>query len=261
LVGVFSRSEALDPGHRPVILVDHFEKNQTARGIETAEILEIIDHHRVGGNIETQTPVRVDCRPIGSTASILACQFRENALSPNRRQAMLLLGALISDTLLLTSPTTTPLDHQLAAWLAQLAEVDLQTFGREVLKQNDQLASGEPHFLVEKDLKEFSHDDITLAIAQLETVNLELFTTERREALTQALHETQQRRNVDFAVLMVTDVFRSESHVLSCDPNVARARYLLECEDPIAGRIFPKMVSRKKQLLPLLLERLQTFKT
>ncbi|MEI8342608.1 MAG: CBS domain-containing protein, partial [Verrucomicrobiota bacterium] len=130
LLGILTKVDMIEERKRLIILVDHFERNQSVRGIEQAEILEIIDHHRVG-NIETMQPVRVDCRPVGSTASILAAQYAEAGLQPSRSESILLLGSLVSDTLLLTSPTTTPSDVALAKQLAKRARVNLQEFGRE----------------------------------------------------------------------------------------------------------------------------------
>jgi len=260
LVGTFSRKEALGQKPRPVILVDHVERSQSIAGFDLAEIVEIIDHHRLC-DVETLNPVRIDCRPIGSTASILALQFREAGKAPAPSQARLLLGALVSDTLLLTSPTTTAIDWELAVWLAGLAQVALNDWGREVLAQNDELADGDADKLVMKDCKEFTHGDCRFRAAQIETVSLDLLTAKRREELQQACDRARSATGAALLVLMVTDVFRSDSRLLISDSNRKRARHLLQVEDLAEGKAAPGWVSRKKQLLPYLLGQLASWRS
>ncbi len=257
LLGVFSRREALEQKPRQVILVDHVERSQSIAGFETAEIVEIIDHHRLS-DVHTLHPVRIDCRPIGSTASIISAQFRENGLTPNLAQARLLLGALVSDTLLLTSPTTTPMDQNLAEWLADLANVSLKEWGRDVLAQNDELAEGDPEKLVMKDCKEFSQGDCRFRVSAIETTSLALLTDERRNLLQKAADSIRSSTGAAFLVLMVTDVLQGESRLLISDQNLKRARHLLQVENLTEGKSAPGWVSRKKQLLPYLLRQLET---
>jgi manganese-dependent inorganic pyrophosphatase len=259
LVGVFSRREALQNEPQPIILVDHFERTQTVLGFEQAEVREIIDHHRVG-NLETVHPVRVDCRPVGSTATIVACQFAEAGLKPDAAEALLLLGAIISDTLLLTSPTTTDIDRKVAGQLARYARRNLAVFGREVLRRNDELVDGDPARLVEKDLKEFSHAGVRFAVAQLETVDLGLLTTRRKAELLAALDGVRSKLGTAFAALIVTDVFQSESCLLVSDSQPGRCDWLLQGALTAEGRMHPGMVSRKKQLLPFLFHRLDSYR-
>lgn len=257
LLGMISRREALQPPRRGLVLVDHFERSQTVRGWEAAEIVQIIDHHRVGG-LETIEPARVDCRPLGSTASILALRFEEAGLEPEPAEAKLLLGALVADTLLLTSPTTTPADRELAPRLAARAGVELASFGREVLARNDGLATETPAALVARDLKEFSRGELRFLLGQIETVDLGLLNEERARALREALDGARGRAGAAFALTMVTDVLRGVSRLLLVDADERRARHLLEGGDPVAG-VERAMVSRKKQLVPLVLGRLATY--
>lgn len=259
LLGIFSRTEALQATARPLIVVDHFERTQTVMGIDQAQLVEIVDHHRVG-NLETTVPIRVDCRPVGSTSTIIACQFAEAGLKPSRAEALLLLGAIISDTLLLTSPTTTAVDRRRARELARRAGVELGAFGREVLGRNDELATGDPALLVQRDLKEFSHGELRFAAAQIETVDLGLLTPARRDALRAALETVRGQLGCALAALIVTDVFRGESRLLVCDQNPARQDWLLESASAEEGRLHPGMVSRKQQLLPLIFRRLKSFR-
>ena len=259
LVGIFSRREALGQKPRPVILVDHVEKSQSIGGFDVAEIVEIIDHHRLS-DVQTLNPVRIDCRPIGSTASIIALQFREAGKTPSPVQARLLLGALVADTLLLTSPTTTPLDRNLADWLAELAQLPLKDWGAQVLAQNDELATGDPEKLVMNDCKEFTQGEYRFRAAAIETTSLDLLTDLRREQLQQACDQIRTTTGAAFLVLMVTDVFRGDSYLLISDSNLKRARHLLQTENPALGKEAPGWVSRKKQLLPHLLGQLASWR-
>lgn len=258
LCGVMSQKDAIAPPRRPLILVDHFERTQTVKGVEQAAIEEIVDHHRVGG-IETVLPARVDCRPVGSSATIVAEQFAEAGLAPGKREALLLLGAVVADTLLLTSPTTTATDRRVATQLAERAGVELAEFGLEVLRQNDELAAGQPDKLVEKDVKAFARGDVRFGAAQLETVDLAQLTPARSADLRAALERLRVRQGWHLAVLIVTDVLQAESRLFAVDAEPARRDWILQGAAPAAGRRHAGMVSRKKQLLPFLFERLDGF--
>jgi manganese-dependent inorganic pyrophosphatase len=259
LVGMVSRREALQPPRRGLVLVDHFEHTQTVRGWEDAEILHIIDHHRVGG-LETVEPARVDCRPLGSTSSIIALRFAEAGIEPDAAEAKLMLGALVADTLLLTSPTTTETDRELAPRLAKIAGVELAVFGREVLSRNDGLATETPATLVARDLKEFSRGDVRFLLGQIETVDLGLLDETRAAGLRIALDAARARAGAAFALTMVTDVLTGMSRLLMADADRRRARHLLEGDEPPTG-IERAIISRKKQLVPLIMTRLATFKS
>ena len=250
LHGVLSRTEILNAPRRRVVLVDHFEQHQAPEGIAEAEIVEIVDHHRVG-TLETQQPIRVDCRPFGSTATIIACKFAEQGKKPSPKQARLLLGAIVADTLLLTSPTTTDVDHRQAADLARIARVKLQSFGREVLLRNDETLDRPAAELIEKDLKEFSGSNTLFAVAQVETVDRTRIDRVHLEKFADALRLRRLRGRWDFAALLITDIFRSDSIVLFDVEDSSLARLL----GP-SGEVWAGCVSRKKQFLPELLRRL-----
>ncbi len=259
LCGMISRREALQPPRRGLVLVDHFERTQTVRGWENTEILQIIDHHRVGG-LETVEPARVDCRPLGSTASILALRYIEAGIEPDEAEATLLLGALVADTLLLTSPTTTAKDREIARQLTKLSGLDLPTFGREVLARNDGLATDSASALVTRDLKAFSHGEVSFLLGQIETVDLSLLDASRARDLRKALDEARGRAGAAFAVTMVTDVLRGVSAFLMADADQRRMLHLFENADPL-NNVEYEMVSRKKQLVPLVMARLATYKS
>lgn len=256
LVGMISQRAALAPPRPGIVLVDHFEKSQAVKGLSSAALIEIIDHHRVG-TLESDSPVRVDCRPLGSTASILACRLESAGRRPDPSQAKLLLGAIVADTLLLTSPTTTPEDRRLAEKLASIAGVSLESFGRAVLSRNDSLADAPAPELVARDLKEFEAGGLRFLVGQIETVDLGLL-PRRRAELADALEAARRSAAADFAVLMITDVAASDSWLLAADPEPGRCERLIGCPDAAQGTLFPGMVSRKKQAIPLLLDRFKT---
>ena len=250
LHGILSRTEILNQPRPRVILVDHFEQHQAPEGIGEVDIVEIVDHHRVG-TLETTAPIRVDCRPLGSTATIIACKFAEAGKRPSAAEAKLLLGAIVADTLLLTSPTTTETDRRQAAALARRARVELKRFGREVLVRNDETMERPAAELVEKDLKEFTGGGVRFAVAQIETVDRTRLDAARLAEFETALKQRRERGGWDFAALLVTDIFRGDSLVLF-DTAAAPLKHRLGD----GGRVWAGCVSRKKQFLPEILRRL-----
>ena len=250
LFGVLSRTEIMSFPRGRVVLVDHFEQHQAPEGLADVDIIEIVDHHRVG-TLETTLPIRVDCRPVGSTSTIIACKFAEHGKRPLPAQAKLLLGAIVADTLLLTSPTTTEVDRQQAVALARRAKVDLKKFGREMLVRNDETLERPAAELVEKDLKEFSGGGVRFAVAQIETVDRTRLDAGHMENFANALHERRLRGGWEFAALLVTDIFRSDSLVLF-DARTPAFKHRLGA----SGEVWAGCVSRKKQFLPELLRRL-----
>jgi manganese-dependent inorganic pyrophosphatase len=250
LFGVLSRTEVINFPRGRVVLVDHFEQHQAPEGIADVDIVEIVDHHRVG-TLETALPIRVDCRPVGSTSTIIACKFAEHGKEPSPAQAKLLLGAIVADTLLLTSPTTTEIDRQQATALARRAKVDLKKFGREVLIRNDETLERPAAELVEKDLKEFSGGGAKFAVAQIETVDRTRLDAAHLKKFSAALRERRERGGWDFAALLVTDIFRGDSLVLFDAKSPAFTHRLGASAEVWAG-----CVSRKKQFFPEILKRL-----
>jgi manganese-dependent inorganic pyrophosphatase len=236
-----------------VILVDHFERHQALEGLDEAEILEIVDHHRVGA-LETRQPIRVDCRPLGSTATIIALKWQEAGVPLPRAEAILLLGGVLADTLLLTSPTTTAIDRKTASRLARRAGLALEPFGRELLARNDEIMTGRVEALLERDLKEFAEGKTRFAVAQVETVDRTRVTPERLAAFQEALRARRERGGWDFLALLITDTLLGDSIVLIDDPDSRRLERLSRGRGAVS--VWPECVSRKKQFLPGLLEAL-----
>ena len=258
VIGSISAMDILQLTRPKLSLVDHSERGQAIHGLGDAEIVEIIDHHRLG-DVETIQPLSIDARPLGSTASILFERIKEAGIELPCDIALLLLGALLSDTLLLTSPTCTVSDKQRAQKLSRLAGVELQSFGTEVLRQNDELADGAAANLVSRDCKPFSYEGIHFIAAQIETVDLSILTEQRAAELSQAFALQVKQSGVAFGALMVTDVLQSQSRVIIVSEE-AHWRHVHIPADLLQDEkawVLEHFVSRKKQLIPLLLNNIR----
>lgn len=259
LLGAITAQMLIEAPTPMVTLVDHSESLQSIEGLDEAQIVAIIDHHRLG-DIESIAPLEMDVRPVGSTATVIYQRILAHNIEPPADIARLLLGAIVADTLLLVSPTTTNADRSAATALAALANLDLQTFGRDVLRCNDQLASAAAQSLVTRDCKTFQGSGITFLASQIETVDLQLLDSTRATDLKQALADQAQRHACAFAVLMVTDVLQSSSRVCVISQS-SRWLKLLQPQtgvDPNGFWLEANMVSRKKQLIPWILKQISS---
>ncbi len=256
VTGIISRSDLSAPPRRRVVLVDHFEAAQTAAGIEHAEILEILDHHRIG-DIETPSPARVDCRPVGSTCTIVALRYQEEEVPLDVSTATLLLGGITADTLCLTGPTTTNIDKRVARDLERIVGTSVQEFGRRVLEAGDDLLTAEPSEIWSRDQKVFSIRNRTFSVAQLETVSLESIPRERLLEFRNCLENDFEQTDHIANMLFITDVLTGDSwltHVESSDAEGVVAPCFGR-EEPSPGWILAeKVVSRKKQIVPRLMK-------
>jgi manganese-dependent inorganic pyrophosphatase len=247
-VGVVSRSDLVDPPPRRVVLVDHAEEGQSVPGVERAEVVEILDHHHIG-SIETRSPVLATFDPVGSTATLVSERFRAAGREPSRPAGVMLLAALLSDTVVLTSPTTTDRDREVASWLGSLVVVDPGELGMEMLRSSSDVASVSAADLVGRDAKEYELDSgATALIAQVEVVGDELLS--RREELEEALEAARAGGRHVVAALMVTDIVRKGTTLLVAGERAAVARAFGGSEGEID---LPGVMSRKKQVVPKLL--------
>jgi manganese-dependent inorganic pyrophosphatase len=233
-----------------VLLVDHAERAQSVVGIEQAEIVEILDHHHIG-SIETTVPVRATFDPVGSTATLVVERFRVNGLEPTRSTAIALLGALLSDTVILNSPTTTERDDAAAEYLERVLALDATQFGREMFESTSDVSELDAEAIVTRDAKEYTvGDGQRFAIAQIETVGEAVL--ERRGELLAKLAELRDARGLVLYGLMVTDIMAKATKLL-----VAGDDGLLERvfgQPLVEGTIdLPGVMSRKKQVAPKLM--------
>ncbi|MBE9524993.1 MAG: DHH family phosphoesterase [Chloroflexi bacterium] len=257
-VGVCRQRDLLNPPRLRVILVDHNESEQAIGALEEAEIVEIIDHHRLG-NPTTRTPIRFTVDIIGSTSTLVSERIEDAGLSAPSDIAGILLSGLISDTLLLTSPTTTERDHQAAerlarwafSWESDLKGETLQSFGEQVLKAGAGLSTREPDEIIGTDMKIYEAGGLKFSISQAEVTNL-MQLDKHLDSLGVALDEFRTKQNLNFSMLMVTDVVRGSSRLLLSDAP-AILEELPYLQQPDGTRHASGMVSRKKQLLPVIL--------
>ncbi|HPH95152.1 MAG TPA: DHH family phosphoesterase [Anaerolineaceae bacterium] len=260
--GICRQRDALNPPRLKIILVDHNEPHQAVGSLEEAELLEILDHHRLG-NSHTHTPIRFIVDIVGSTSTLVSEQIEDAGLSAPPAIAGVLLAGLLSDTLILHSPTTTPRDHEAAQRLSRwafvrgssLAGETLQSFGEKVLAASAGLRSRPANEVVSTDMKIYRAGNYQFAIAQVEVSDL-YEVSGSLEALNKALSDLRDSKGLDFAMLMVTDVVRSSSRLL-LSGNVPLLDELPYPPQPDGTRLAQDVVSRKKQLLPIVLSLLE----
>jgi manganese-dependent inorganic pyrophosphatase len=257
-LGVARQSEVLNPPRLQVILVDHNEPGQALGAIEEAQILEILDHHRLG-NMPTRTPIKFSVDTVGSTSTLVSERIEEAGLSAPPPIAGMLLSGLLSDTLILTSPTTTERDRcaadRLGRWAfvksGPLAGETIETYGRALVDAGAGISTRKPEEIVSTDIKVYDAGGYKFLIAQVEVTDLRQL-TEHLEALRSALDDLRNQRGLDFAMLMVTDVVDNISRLVLVNPPpmLDDLPYPLEAD---GTRLATGVVSRKKQLLPTVL--------
>lgn len=254
LKGVFSKSDLIAPSFKRVVMVDHNEYDQAVTGIEQAEVVEVIDHHRLGGDINTREPIRFINDPLGSTCTLVARMYQQQNLSPGKGIATCMAAGIISDTLFLTSPTTTQVDKEILKWLGEVAELDLEEFAESFFGTGSALSSLTPEEVVDGDCKKYEEHGWKVAVAQVEELGLQRFWN-RKDELQKALQKFIEHEGLDFGALLITDITMHYSLLLVAG------------EDRINQAVdYPRMeshlfeldgiVSRKKQLLPALIRTL-----
>jgi len=250
LIGAFSKSDLINPPKAQLILVDHNEFSQAVKGAEDAIILEVIDHHRLSGDLTSKEPIRFINEIMGSTCSIVARMFQIHGLIPSKSIARCMCGGIISDTLLLTSPTTTKHDEAILAWLADIAEIDPEQFAKDFFAAGSALKTLQPAEVIGSDRKEYTENGWKISISQIEELGLHNFWP-KHEALQKSLDQLVEDGELDFACLMVTDITKHHSLLLTAgEPRIINAIEFPKLEDGIIE--LAGVVSRKKQLFPML---------
>lgn len=254
--GFISRRRFMNSSKKKVILVDHNEKSQAVDGIEEADIVEIIDHHRLG-NIETLGPVFFRNQPVGCTATIVFQMYEEADVKIPKKIAGLLCAAIISDTLLFRSPTCTALDEKVAKKLAGLAEINMEEMAREMFNAGSSMKGKSAEEICFQDFKQFTVNDTVFGVGQINSMNKEEL-AEIKEKLTEHLPKVLKENNLQMIYFMLTDIL-DESTELLCVGNNAR-EYIVDAFDLNEDTdkvILKGVVSRKKQLIPTLVGTLQ----
>ncbi|MCF0229271.1 MAG: putative manganese-dependent inorganic diphosphatase [Parasporobacterium sp.] len=252
-VGFVTRRCFLRKPTYKVIMMDHNEVGQSIRGIEEAEVREIIDHHRLDA-LKTELPIFIDSEPLGSTCTIVYQQYLRHNIFPDQDTAKMLLAGIMSDTLILRSPTTTAIDRTSAGSLAAICgELDIAAFGRKMFSTNNTLASRDPVKAINSDFKVYTKGDLSVGIGQCEATTLDDI-DEYSEKYLEALEDVRQSAKLDWAVLMITDVLVGNSILLATSFKRNDDLSYQKISDCIFD--MPGVVSRKKQLLPEILHAL-----
>ncbi|HFI0460824.1 TPA: manganese-dependent inorganic pyrophosphatase [Streptococcus suis] len=239
-------------GVSQVILTDHNEFQQSIADIKDVEVAAVIDHHRVA-NFETANPLYMRLEPVGSASSIVYRAFKENGVTPPKEVAGLLLSGLISDTLLLKSPTTHASDPQVAAELAELAGVNLEEYGLALLKAGTNLASKSAEELIDIDAKTFGLNGNDVRVAQVNTVDI-AEVLERQAEIEAAMTAASVANGYSDFVLMITDIVNSNSEILALGSNMDKVEAAFNFKLENNHAFLAGAVSRKKQVVPQLTE-------
>ena len=247
VVGTLSRFHLLNPRRKRLVLVDHNELAQSVPGLEQADILEIIDHHRLA-DIQTRPPIRMRNEPVGSTNTIITAMYQENGVVPSPRMAGLMAGAILSDTVLFKSPTCTKRDIAMAERLAHMAGINLEELGHSLFSFGGFDKSAEE--LLHADYKEFHISGQNLAVSPI-TCDDSAQILKRRDDFLAVMTDLQKKKDFDFVLLMITDVLMEGTHLLyiGSDEVIQQAF----SAQPKNHQVFlPGVMSRKKQIIPML---------
>lgn len=248
VIGLISRYHLISSTKKKVILVDHNERSQSVDGLEECEILEIIDHHRVA-DVFSGSPIYFRNEPVGSTATIIASIIFENGRRPSKKMAGILAAAIISDTILFKSPTSTNVDKMILDRLARMADLDIDKFALEMFKAGTSLVGKTPEELLKQDLKSFTINKETIAIAQVYTMDPGSLSFMKDDLLV-LMEETSKIHNYSIFMLMLTDIFNECSEIIVVGHNktlIAKAfdKTLINSSFLATG-----ILSRKKQVVP-----------
>lgn len=250
-LGLISRRHVLNPNKKRVILVDHNEYSQSADGLNEAEILEIIDHHKIG-DIFTSMPISFRNLPVGSTCTIVFQMYNEYDIPIDKKIAGILMSGIISDTLLLKSPTTTPFDNQAVKELNHILNLNIDNFAMEMFKSGTSLEGQSISEIFNKDFKEFHVHGNKIGIGQVFTLDIEEVLN-RKEEFLDFMNSIHENKDHFITLLLITDILKNGSYILFKSNNNGVIPKAFDIE-PIQGMFVKNVVSRKKQVIPKLVE-------
>ncbi len=258
LSGVLSKSDVIKPVQTKLILVDHNELTQAVSGAEDACITEIIDHHRLGP-FSTPQPILFINEPVGSTCTIIADLYRREGLTPKPEIAGLMMAGLISDTLHLNSPTTTPKDAAILKWLAPLAKEDPTKLAEAIFSSGSLILATTPDKVVRSDFKIYNEENVKFAVSQIEELGYDNFLSHSSE-LKKAVESLRKEERLDFTALLVTDINTQNSLLLISGSQELIKKIAHAHVEKDGAFELPGIVSRKKQLIPYLTSLLKEIK-
>lgn len=256
LIGVLSKSDLLNPPKPRLVLVDHNELAQAVEGAEDAEILEVLDHHRLGGGLKSAQPIRFINEPVGSTCTLVARQYRAAGIQPSSGMALCMASGIISDTLFLRSPTTTDTDRETLQWLRSLCEINLEQYAKEFFEIGSALRSCASDEVIREDCKQFVESGQKFSISQIEEIGFDLFWN-RKDELLASLRQMAESQKFSFCALLVTDIVSNGSLLLLSHDSEAWDEINYPRLDKNLYEL-ANIVSRKKQLLPLIAQLLES---
>ena len=254
-LGLFRLSDINDATRKKCILVDHNEVSQSADGINEAEIIEIIDHHKLG-TLGTTMPINFRNMPVGSSNTIICCMYKENNIGIPSNIAGLMLSGIISDTLLFKSPTTTDLDIEVAKYLADIAGVDIEKYGMSMLKVGASLKGKSIEDIIYNDFKNFIIESKKVGIGQITTFDISEI-EKVKDTLLENINKIAKNNDYYIVALFVTDVLKNGSYIYYS--NTAKEIFELgfDIENLEQGYYIDDCISRKKQIIPKIMDVLE----
>lgn len=250
LIGVFSKSDILRPTRKKIVLVDHNEISQAVDGASEVQILEVIDHHKLG-NIPSEQPILFINRPVGSTCSIIADLFRSQKIPLEPSTAGILMSGIISDTLLLNSPTSTALEKELLDWLEPIANVSSEKLAEIIFSTGSVILNQSPKAIIESDCKIYSENELTYSVSQIEELGFNNLKGRIKE-LKSALKSYKEEHKHFFSMLLVTDINAHDSLLFVACDGVLKEEIKFPTHSRFSTYLLKGVVSRKKQLLPFI---------
>ena len=247
-LGVFRVSTAYSRHPKQVMLVDHNEKEQSVIGLDEADIIEIVDHHKIG-NIGTTMPINFRNMPLGCTETILYLMYKENNIEIPRKIAGLMMSGIISDTLLLSSPTTTDIDKKALKELSKIAKVDYKEYGMEMFKAGSSIKGKSISEIIRGDFKNFMVDNQKVGIGQVSTMSTDEILSKQKEFINQ-LNEDASEEDYTAIALFVTDILKNGSYIFFNENSKEIFAKSFGIENLEEGYFFEGLVSRKKQIVP-----------
>ena len=257
LIGVFSKSDILRPSRTRIALVDHNELGQAVNGASEVQITEILDHHRLG-NIPTEQPILFINRPVGSTCSIVADLFKTHKLTPEPNIAGIMMAGIISDTLLLNSPTATPLESELLDWLSPIAGIEPEALADIIFTAGSVVINSKPAEVISSDCKIYDEGELRFSVSQIEELGFDKF-WKKEDALGKALEAYRVKEKLFFSFLLVTDINSHDSLLVVAGNDELKTSINYPQRGQSNIYELSGIVSRKKQLIPYISSLLKTM--
>ena len=250
--GLIRITDITEKNRKKVILVDHNELKQSVVGLDEADILEVVDHHKIG-DISTKNPIDFRNMSVGSTNTIVYKMFMETGIDIPRDIAGIMVAGILSDTLILTSPTTTDIDREAVDYLSLIARIDYQKFGMDMFKVGTSLKGKSIEEIVNTDLKIFNTEEYSFAVSQILTLDYEHILTNMDEYVKE-IEKIEKNKDLNFVILAVTDIIENGSYILYTDNAKKYLEAAFNIENIKQGYYMEKAVSRKKQIVPYLMD-------